>query len=354
MLLTARWDGTTKLWNTKAAQLEVSISGGVIAAEADGSQIGFRNFDEIGFWELERASERRIIHGHVGKGPWCVGFSPNNKALATSGKDGVRIWDRRLQQVARFDLGDTFSAHFSADGKSVLCTGSYGLKRIALGPGYQAASQAEQLVEGPFESSILTSKGLLAAVGRNSVNLIDLKTMKRTQLSGRSATYSVSVSHNNRWAAAGAWHNPDVVVWNLKDRKTRRLPTASSSKVAFSKNDKWLIVSDATEYRFWSTQDWQTHRRVIRKVAAGYPGAIGFSSDGKLVAICISGTQAALLDVDTGKKIVELKTPGDRVITSFAFSSDDKHLAVATNGRVTHLWDLGKVRSRLRSMGLDW
>jgi hypothetical protein len=83
-------------------------------------------------------------------------------------------------------------------------------------------------------------------------------------------------------------------------------------------------------------------------------GHVGFSDDGRLVAVPRATHLVGLLETRTWKELATLEAPQRRQPLGIAFSPDGTRLAVAHIDTAVHLWDLGAIRRRLAALGLAW
>jgi hypothetical protein len=126
-----------------------------------------------------------------------------------------------------------------------------------------------------------------------------------------------------------------------------------SAAIAFSPDGQWLVTGEPTQYRFWRVGTWTPGLTITRQ---GPPvhGALAFSRDGRILAICWSYRNVRLMEALTGQEIATLNAPDPISMTWLCFSPDGSQLAAATGTNSVQLWDLRLVRQQLAEMGLDW
>jgi hypothetical protein len=61
-----------------------------------------------------------------------------------------------------------------------------------------------------------------------------------------------------------------------------------------------------------------------------------------------------LIDTGSLQRVAILEAPDRVMLRSLKFGSDGTKLAAATEGNFIHIWDLRRLRERLREMSLDW
>jgi RNA polymerase sigma factor (sigma-70 family) len=161
-------------------------------------------------------------------------------------------------------------------------------------------------------------------------------------------------SPNGKYLATAARFGNSVYVWDAETGKSvfhEQFGNMARS-VRFSANNEYLAAcgTDGTA-RVWRVSDW---KRVA--MIKGMPRAtrVSISSDGKKLACAYGGHNgrfARIYDVETGKKIMELRDPHpdakkDRNFCPYGVAiSPDGKLAGTVAVRASHLWDLetGKV-----------
>jgi tetratricopeptide (TPR) repeat protein len=72
------------------------------------------------------------------------------------------------------------------------------------------------------------------------------------------------------------------------------------------------------------------------------------------MAIAPSAREIKLLDVDSGRELATLEAPAPEPLRSLCFVPDGSRLVAGTKSGAIQLWDLHRIRARLRPMGLDW
>jgi RNA polymerase sigma factor (sigma-70 family) len=109
--------------------------------------------------------------------------------------------------------------------------------------------------------------------------------------------------------------------------------------------------ADGYEIAFWDAKSGER-----RNVIPAHKGAItdlAYSADGKTLVATSSGGTASLWDVESGKRIQEIRHPKGEQMWTAALAPDGKTLATAGDGRVVRLWDpeTGKESGRLEGAG---
>jgi WD40 repeat protein len=144
-------DGTVKIWSAtsdRTAQLLTRRDALIDAfnrrkAQQGGMQFGVSGVFAIRFaprsrriltgcedgtaqvWDLDTGTLSRMITAHQGQ-VWAVAFSPDEAHIATSGTDGVRVWNAKGDaEQWRIPAPYIWSLCFSRDGSRLLIAGGY-------------------------------------------------------------------------------------------------------------------------------------------------------------------------------------------------------------------------------------
>ena len=124
--------------------------------------------------------------------------------------------------------------------------------------------------------------------------------------------------------------------------------------ISFSPDSSTLVVARTYEFSFWNVETLQPIRRLLRDHAY-YSSRVAFSPDGKLIALEVTPGVIHLEEAATGRTIAKLTDPfGDRS-TWMSFTPDGSQLVSSSfEAKALHIWDLRRIRTRLKAMGLDW
>ena len=221
-----------------------------------------------------------------------IAFSPDSKMLASLAGDGrnmayeVRTWNLQTGEVLHtFDIGWGWDIAYSPDGKTLATPRDYCVTVATPSPGAPGGCRQET--------------GIL---------LVDV-------FSGQTLRVFTT-------AAPG------------------RLEFGSEMSVAFSPDGK-TIASVNTNYgaRLWDVATGQLIR-TFKPDAGGRPGRVGFSPDGRILALVWYSTKAGtvvLFDLISGQVLRSFGEPGNE-FASFAFSPAGKTLALG--GKDAKLFDL--------------
>ena len=139
-----------------------------------------------------------------------------------------------------------------------------------------------------------------------------------------------------------------IALWTLPDRKPRSVINISGRSVdafVMSADGHWIGIGDhAGRYTVW---DAASGAEKLNLESQHYPAALGFSADGRLLAVAPMSQAVQIYGVDSGKKLFELEQPigGSAAI---AFSRDDKLFATADADTVVRIYNAhtGKLLAR--------
>jgi RNA polymerase sigma factor (sigma-70 family) len=285
-------------------------------------------------WDCSRGVKTRTL----GNAPYATAaFSPDGKVLAALRYDEVvELWDPHAGRLIRrwqagtgpgYDL--FFTGRFTADGKAFLTSH----KKQTVGS-WDVATGARLLEVRDLPVSDLfavSSRGVLAVDGRApSLPGVRPPQGKRPEIHIR--LIDVTTGKDLRRAAAP----PETVP---QDRPTWFI------RGEFSPDGKQLITTGFdNQVRLWDV----TTGKHLRSwpFLASMPGALGFSSDGRRLALADGGTTIRILDLDGA----EASLPAGNRTGFFEsrFTPDGKTvLTMCENDQVLHVWSPdGRLRRR--------
>ncbi len=169
------------------------------------------------------------------------------------------------------------------------------------------------------------------------------------------AVTSVALSPDTRWVATSAAEAFESKLWDARSgRWVRDFPGMRTARVLFSPDNRWLVIATAQEFLFHRVGSWESGLRWLRDFSGYEPGAIAFTRSGQTVAIAHSSQEIKLRDVESGRELATLAAPVPESLRTLCVASDGGWLAAGTTSGVIQLWDLERIRLRLREMGLDW
>jgi WD40 repeat protein len=331
-----------------------------IAYSPDGRTLASADFDgTVRLWDTKaRTTLGEPFRAHTNE-VWGLSFSPDGGTLASASFDGtVRLWNvedqRPLGAPIDADVGAVRSVTFSPDGRTVAFGGSDDSVRIW---DVRAGKAARPPLRGHRSSVMAVAFSpdgrTLASGGADlTVRLWDLRTRKQggRALDGHTGTIvSVAFSPDGRTLASSDLAG-DVRLWDVETREPLGEPLQSETGqvwgVAFSPDGRTLASSgfDGT-VRLWGVQAGSVAAEPLRGHSRAVIG-VAYGSDGTLASASYDGTVRLWDGGETGGFGEPLGAHEGRV-TTISISPDGRTLASGGFDSTIRLWD---VRAR-RSLG---
>jgi WD40 repeat protein len=368
-LASLSFDGSTRFWDaTTGRPTFLTFQTRVRQFSHDGKQAILQlERGGLGVCELLRSRSFRTLAsrdpGHRFGGE--VDVSSDGRWLVAGDRGRWHLWNLVTgSEEAVIPCHPFATPRFHPDGNSVITVSADEVLRWPLersNDGNQVRVGAPQTLVSSkgseFQRISISADGtLLAVAGHYKSLVVDLKDPTNTVLFAKGLRQSiVSLSPDNRWAAAAAHLGNGVTVWDARSGAlVRHLITNESARVVFNPDGRTLVTLTVREYAFWDTATWQARRRVPLDLSGDVPGAIAFSGNGRWLALAPDRRRIVLLDPGTGRELATLTSPSLDNFEQMAFSSDGRYLAAATLNRAIQLWDLLSLRKELTELGLDW
>ena len=373
LLVSGAWDAIYRMWEPSSGRqvLQFSHPLSSVGFSTDGRWIGaFATGDGGQLLEVAACPEYRTIVSSLGAGQgeyFDGGISPDGRLLAMGMSDGVRIWEIASGREAAFlPIRRTPSVFFQPDGRELITCGDTGLHRWAI-PARTGSAQPFQL--GPPQRMMLpflipmracrSRDGRLIAVtseeAGGAVVLEAATGAMQTPLLGHKRAGNVALSPDGKWLATAGWQSPLLRLWNIQTGKlAHEWGEPAPLSIGFTPDSRELVSMQLEACDFWSSETFQRVRRLPRN-ASPYVTPAAFSPDEKLVAVETTPGVIHLTDLATGRLVAKLTDPfGDRA-TWMSFTPDGTQLVTASMyAKTIHVWDLRRIRARLKAMELDW
>jgi WD40 repeat protein len=166
---------------------------------------------------------------------------------------------------------------------------------------------------------------------------------------------SAAFSPDGRHVVTATWKGNGVSLFDAQSGQFIRRLSPESASIAFRPDSRQLAITTAGGYEVWDSATWRLRYSRKTDAATGGSGPVAYSPDGRWLAIAVDSRVIQLLDSETGDPLAFLTAPDGQNLFGLAFSPDGQTLAAAVQSHaVTQLWDLGRLRQRLRELHLDW
>jgi WD40 repeat protein len=320
LLATSGSDGTILLWKARGRVFQDAF--GILRSvySHDGKTLAVANANSVTLLDA-RTHNRKITlaaanRTEFGRGIWDIAFSPDDRLLATVGRNSAKLWDIRtgalLHEVTNRNVDFLMSVAFSNDGRTLAYAG----------------------LPGPIVLLDIATRRIKARWGVSG----DFKGYRRLMFTG-DGRYLVAVG-------------PPVQVWDLRTRK--HVATLGASKLGGASVDNATVSRDgqtlASSLSDGSIVQWDlsTRRRLPRQLSSfgGHTGAINdlaFSFDGRTLATAGEDETIKLWDVRTTRRLTATLTGHRAPVNSVSFTRDGT-LASGSDDGTAIFWDLDPER----------
>lgn len=379
LLMSTGWDQTTRLWDPFRGDELVRVDLRGSSFSTDGRWLAFEQSGlSVGRCEVTTASECRLLQSESSSDSVIdLHFSQDGQHLASAGRtDGIVVWDVASgDRLAEIDFYQEFrSVILTPDGQHLITSGSGGVDRwpmeaILERDSNALAARRERIgnSDPSFPCEIALSSDGQHLAGSFASDIIDVYPPddpdNYTRMAGPvTLVWFAAISPDAKWAATSSKQTREIFVWDAKTGERAFTTTSGPHEgalVCFSPDQRWLVVSGASEFVFYDVGSWQELHRLPGERPC--IGRIAFSSDMKLMAV---GRQreVKLYDTTSFKELATFVGPRQEQVTTtypegagdICFSPDGTLLAIGTMQGTIQLWGLQLIRSQLREMGLDW
>ena len=367
LLASQSWDGMVRLWEPQTGRQVMQIPyGPQVRISDDGKWLGFRVSAPENRLQLLSLSTAGDYQSFCPGVAYDGQLGPDGRLVALITEKGVGIWELPTRrELAFLPAEQVRSAVFSPNERELLiCGPGEGLQRWPMRFGGQPA---DQLDSGPSMKIPLPWTPMRAAFapgGRSAAIiseeasqtlLLDLASNRFTEKSPlHTVGCFVAFSPDGQWLANAGWHEDVVELWEAaSQRLVHKWPVHGPSQIVFTPDSRTLVISQPGEFSFWDVATRTARLRLSHEVL--FPGHVAFSADRKLMALEMAPGIVDLKDAVTARTVARLEDPfGDRS-TWMAFTPDGtKLITTARYSKIAHVWDLSKLRTQLRAIGLDW
>src|SRR5262249_43540475 len=155
---------------------------------------------------------------------WSVQFSPDERLLASSHADGVRLWDAASGEFLVHVPGTAVvSAFFSPPGDQLFASGHDGLLRWPVAELLMQEGQPHTTPERLYGSGSDFNRGCRSPDGKEVAYACGSKIRllnSHIKLEGPPPLNCVAISPDKQWVAASPWARFGVRLWNARTGET--------------------------------------------------------------------------------------------------------------------------------------
>lgn len=319
------------------------ISGGnrVIRRESFGKPYHSLNVrvPEIRVWDLRSgARQREFNFTEPTAGDGRIALSEDGKVLASATEGKILVWDAvagrvRCEIPATDWYGDLA---LSTDGKTVAAPiqGSIGISDVATGQslstrGLSHEGSISAITESPDCAVIYTASSDGRAIAWNSVFG---KSLFEVRHGPRGAIRDLAISNDGRRMATAGLSDylPSGLLYTV------RIWDAHTGAPLRELCDMQYDPRTKVGKRYWNLD------------------RVAFSPDGRLVAVAgtvLSPGDIDVWDIETAKKVAEIRNPPKNQVMALAFSADGKKLWTCELGSLVRLWDISSATLEKQFLG---
>lgn len=316
----------------------------------DGTRLASSGEDGVRVWNAAKGALELTLRDHSGSVNW-VGFSPDGTKLATTSDDRtVCVWSaidgRRLLSPLTHQH-KTVVVLFTPDGQRLIACDRGGIVTtwdITTG----AAVKSQKVSDEPLEGMDLSSDGTtLAVASSHDLSLWDYPAMTRRPFrvpgDKRLERFDcVAFSHDGRtFAACGGGTGGQILVLNTRTGRLEHSWTHHADErvmtVAFSRDDRLLLSTGSDQ----AARVWDLTRGQCVAILAGHDAWVwcgGFAVDGKSVATGDGKGSTKLWDIPPRGMETRLERSSPSCL-AMAYSSDGRSLYTATSPGHLEKWD---------------
>lgn len=372
-LATAGWDTRSGVFDLRDGHLVFSHAGTRLHAATDRPAFLLINdrIQSLVEFDPSFAFETIAIHEKF-KSPRDIAFSPNGRWLATGGEDGVRVLDRGSGEVHRLmDDEGSLRLAFSGDSRQLYSVTPERLRvwrtEANLETGFLQTEAVEQPQDGRRGYTDSVVAGIFPERKRWLAVALNPKTRNWSWINGSfdsteiefldgitANSHAPEFSKDGKWLAWGNWRRRNAYVLRLgTNNPPIELPVQGSATAAFSPDSRLLVIGGSDEVQFYRTSEWRRFQSLPRHPVSQLPPFFAFTGDSQICAASLPPNHVLLIDTATGKELATLPA-ATHILNRCAFSPDGRFLAVASTEHHALIWDLTKLRGKLRELGLDW
>ncbi|HXJ55539.1 MAG TPA: protein kinase [Verrucomicrobiae bacterium] len=370
ILVTAGWDNTWRMWNAQtwgvslvlpstSQQVQFSADDRAASYIFHGGQISLLDVASSACFRQMHPTRKFIQRVN------SLDISRDGRLAVAAHDNGFDLWDLAAgRKLAAVPAGSCASALFTPDGASILTSSLDGVGRWPLRRDSRVGHEEIhigvcQIIAGGIRRfAALSADGRWAAAAYDESDQVVVfapDDPARSVVLGRHpAASGVAMSSDARWLATGTWQGRSVKVWNIPERLLEHeFPELGTATVEFSPDGRWLATG-SRQFQVWDTRSWSEVYHVERPDPDTVWNWMTFSPDSRLLAFVLDNRDIRLLEAATGRVLANLEAPDRPRLARLRFSPDNTKLVALQNNLGLQVWDLGRLRTELSAMNLDW
>ena len=366
VLASAADDGSMRFWDLRRGEQALVMGlaaapDGVLRWSADDSHVALGDSVTVrAHWPALVRRYATLHAENVRERVPAVSISADERWLAATGADGVRVWEiatgRERGFIEKIDA-EWMGVVFSPTDASTLWIGGWdsGLVRHTLRDGVPSARLAVPETKGGALIAQSPDGRWLATLNDAvaGFELIDTTAPAGPRVLAHPSPFAIAFDHTSR-AVTASYASGELRIWDVASgRRLHEFPALASTSIEFTHDGRHLLeVRDAT---------------ILRRRAADWTEDAAVSS-GERLRIFAPSPDGAFLAVATTTRLNLRRAapPFARVaplplqwlpprteIAGLAFSPRGDLLAVRAADGAVFLWNLAALRLELRSLGME-
>ncbi|NUN03793.1 MAG: WD40 repeat domain-containing protein [Bryobacteraceae bacterium] len=355
-LISAGWERELACWDLRSMRrvFTMGLDSFRLQFREDSAQCAVvtETEEKLLLYTFEQPTEHREFTEDLGPRLEQAVFSRDGRWLAAAAADYLAVWDCTMPgSGALTKEGAEGRLFFRPDGSELFasCRDDDAARwQITPGPADGGAPQLRRLPWPKPEgfTSLCVVSNEVAVTGVRGTQLL---TADMSLADDRWVAMSQGISGaspDGRWLAMYRPYSDTLRVYRMPtvEEAARLMGAGGIRGFQFSPRGDLLAVAFRQQVKLWQTSTWKQARTVTNAIG------LLFMPDGRGWWLTRDFRTAGLHDPAT----LELLLPLPVGMLPLAVSPDGRRLAVSVNRRHLQLWDLTRVRHRLRELQLDW